>query len=737
MPRKTILIGAFSGIFGLAGAAEAQNSSRSAQGLEEAPPGVILVTARKRSETLIEVPETVTAFSQETLERAKIEDIDDIGLAVPNLQLSARADGFPNVTVRGLGGFGNTQGVGFYLDDVQLFSDASSRFGDLERIEVLKGPQGILYGGSNIGGAVKFVSARPEPGIFAGRLAAKAGTDNYFDGELELNMPMGDNWAFKLFAFGETDDSFLVNLRTPRQNGRTAEASESISKREQFGIRGAILGDLGGTEIYLTARYNEYNGPNNVLVRELSENFEYSRLLDYSYNPRNKRETFGVTGHINVPVGSLSVQSITSYTDTQSLRESDLDFQNEFVLDLFRPEDLKTFTQELRLSSDSVGPFEWQIGAYYLNLKRDLDSVLIIREGFCFFDPGTCAPLSQDDDAILVEVPFEISKRSRQQVAAFLNASYTIGQIELSGGLRLDNSVTKRNNLDTGFSGKADETVLLGRASVSWSNLDDTALLYATFSQGFEPADFSLSNLSTANSLLRYNKETANQFEVGYKGQLLDNSLFLTLAAFYIDYRNRQFELQTVDPATNSPVEGIVNVGDSKQMGIEFDFVWQLTDQFTLSGGAGYIDASWDNGVTSPVTGSDLSGVQPPYVSKWSGSAALEYETDIGSGELFIRGQGRYKGKSSTNSQFFDTPGDAFPIVSNPSYLLFDLAIGVDFDGINISARAENIFDKRYYNDVQEFPNYAGTLNPGEPGQIVIGTFGQAQRLMISMGYEF
>ncbi|GIS75383.1 MAG: hypothetical protein CM1200mP12_11020 [Gammaproteobacteria bacterium] len=82
---------------------------------------------------------------------------------IPSLNLSTRADGFPNVSIRGLGSFGNTQGVGFYLDDVQVFSDASSRFGDLDRIEVLKGPQGTLYGGSNIGGAIKFVSARPDP----------------------------------------------------------------------------------------------------------------------------------------------------------------------------------------------------------------------------------------------------------------------------------------------------------------------------------------------------------------------------------------------------------------------------------------------------------------------------------------------------------------------------------------------------------------------------------------------
>ena len=261
------------------------------QNSEDDNPAVIVVTARKRAESTLKVPETVTAFSEASLERANIQDIDDVGLAVPNLQLSTRTDGFPNVTVRGLGGFGNTQGVGFYLDDVQLYADASSRFGDLQRIEVLKGPQGILYGGSNIGGAVKFVSKRPEPGAFYGEISARAGTDNYFDGEVELNLPLGKNWALKVFGFAETDDGYLINPRTPRQNGRRAGADEDIAKREQYGARVSLFGEVGDAEVYLTARYNELKSANNPWIRELDGNFRYSRLVDTSYNPRNERET--------------------------------------------------------------------------------------------------------------------------------------------------------------------------------------------------------------------------------------------------------------------------------------------------------------------------------------------------------------------------------------------------------------------------------------------------------------
>src|SRR3972149_6829158 len=106
----------------------------------------VIVTARKRAESIAEIPESVSAFSGLELEQAKIEKIDNIGAHVSNLNLSTRADGHPNVTIRGVGSHGNTEGVGFYLDGVQNATDASARFGDIERMEVLKGPQGTLYG---------------------------------------------------------------------------------------------------------------------------------------------------------------------------------------------------------------------------------------------------------------------------------------------------------------------------------------------------------------------------------------------------------------------------------------------------------------------------------------------------------------------------------------------------------------------------------------------------------------
>ena len=152
----------------------------------------VIVTARKRDENLMDIPESVSAIGAVEVERRNIKGLNKIGLAVPNLNLSMRTDGYPNVTIRGVGAYGMTQGVGFYLDDVQLFSDASSRFGDIERIEVLKGPQGVLYGGSNIGGAVKYVSKAPSTEALEGRLKVMAGEQGIWDIEGDINIPLSE-----------------------------------------------------------------------------------------------------------------------------------------------------------------------------------------------------------------------------------------------------------------------------------------------------------------------------------------------------------------------------------------------------------------------------------------------------------------------------------------------------------------------------------------------------------------
>ena len=711
----------------------------------------IIVTARKREENVLEIPESLTTFTGDMVESANINGLEDISLLVPNLWMSRRLDGFPNVSIRGLGAFGNTQGVGFYLDDVQLFGDASSRFGNFERIEVLKGPQGILYGGANIGGAIKFVTKRPDPEAFSGRVKASAGEDNFYDGEIQLNVPLGTDWALGLFGFALTDDSYLVNPNSPRHNGGVNDNDPDIAQTEKYGVRAALAGNISEQlSLYATLRYNEYEGPNNIWNRELSGDFTHSNIVEASYSPRHERETVGVSLELAYEFDNFTATYTTSYTDTESDRQTDLDISQEFILDLVRPWPVEVWTQELRFTSTDDSPLQWQAGAYYLDYQRDYDADLLVPYGFCFFLDPSCNPnpdnpvpfpaIDEDppEDTIVAEIKFEDSHRKREQIAGYASVSYRMSNIEVGGGVRVDNWKSNRSNRDTGISGSQEETEVLGRGSIAMFFDDDRSMVYGTFSQGFEPGDFNLTNFEGIDSLFGYGREKATQVEIGYKGRLLSDRLILTMAGFFIDYNDRQFELQTEDPTTGGPIEGVINAGSSEAWGLEGDMVLSMHENLTLSAGFGYVDAEWDSGTVSPITGTDISGMTPPNTVDWSATAALDYDQQLNNDtRLFGRLQLRYKGDATTDAQFKDAPGDDFPFWENPSFVIVDLGAGVEWNNWEFGIHVENLFDEEYYIDVQEFPNFAGAALPTAPDLIIIGTLEQPRRVVGSVQYHF
>jgi iron complex outermembrane receptor protein len=717
----------------------------------------IIVTARKREENVLEIPESLTTFTGDLVERANINGLEDIGLLVPNLWMSKRLDGFPNVSIRGLGAFGNTQGVGFYLDDVQLFGDASSRFGNFERIEVLKGPQGILYGGANIGGAIKFVTQRPDPEEFSGRVKAQAGEDNYYDGEVQLNVPLGNDWALALFGFAMTDDSYLVNPNTPRLNGGVPDVDPDVGQTEKYGVRAALAGSISEQlSLYATLRYNEYEGPNNIWNREMSGDLTHTNIIDTSYNARHERETIAGSIELTYDFGNFDATYLTSYTDTDSYRETDLDIDQEFVLDLTRSWPVEVWTQELRFTSTDDSPLQWQAGAYYLDWKRHKSGELPVPYGFCFFLDPSCNPNPDDPipfppidvdspEGLFGGLPFEDSDRGREQIAGYANVSYRFNNVEIAGGIRVDNWKSERTNYSAdlapvpeGLYGKQEETEVLGRGSIAMFFDDDRSMVYGTVSQGFEPGDF---NCCAQSFVASFVEERATQYELGYKGRLLDDRLILTLAGFYIDYKDRQFELQRTDPVTNTVIENITNVGDSEAWGLEGDMVLSMHENWTLSAGFGYVDAEWDDGTLFASGGGDaidLSGRTPPNTVDWSATAALDYDQQLnGDMRLFGRLQLRYKGEASTNAQFFDFPGSQFPLWKNPDFTVVDLGAGVEWNNWEFGIHVENLFDEDYYIDVQEFPNYAGSALPSGQGAIIIGTLEQPRRVVGSVQYHF
>lgn len=720
-------------LLGISIAAGAQDNDLNSDSIASQPSATVIeeivVTARKREESLMDVPESLTALSESIIERNGVDNLSDIGNLVPNMFMSVRADGLPNVTIRGIGAFGNTQGVGFYLDGVQLYSGATSRFGDLERVEVLRGPQGTLYGGSNIGGAVKFVSKMPDPEEFAGNVKLGVGGDNYYSGQASLNIPLSSDWAVRLFALGESDDSFLTNPNSPRLSGGVHN-NGSPGKRDEIAARVILAGSITDRlSLRASVRYNDLDGPNNYWVRELNPDFTFPTTIDTTFNPRIERDTIASTLELVYNFDSFSAMSLTSVVDTDQARTVDFDLSQEYILSSVHDESFETVSQEFRLTSTGSGPFQWLAGVYFVNHERE--ELADILFGALLFNP---TPTLAEEQAPQPSAPFRGYDNELEQTAGFANLSYRWDNIELAVGVRADRWKSSRNNFVSGFSGEQSDTEILSRGSLTYF-FDDDSMVYVTFSQGFEPGGFNLTNFSGAGDLLAFGPEEANNYEIGYKGRLADGRANLTLAAFLIDYEDRQFELQVRDPITGDFVEGIINAGDSQQWGFEGELQWQLHENWILSGGFGYLNAEWENGTISPMNNADLSGLTPNHSPEWTGTTALSYDRNLNMDKkVFGRIQMKYKGDVTTNSQFLDTPGDDFPEWNNPSFTVLDLSLGMSWRTWELSLLLENILDEDYYIDSGEFPNFNPVI---AQSAVIASTVERPRRLMATLRHEF
>lgn len=683
-------------------------------GLEE-----IIVTARKREESLLDIPETVVALSGETISRHNIKNLDKIGMSVPNLNLNTRTDGWPNVTMRGMGAFSLTQGVGFYLDDVQLFGDASSRFGDLDRIEVLKGPQGVLYGGSNIGGAVKFISTRPSPDETTGHIKLMAGEQSSTDVEGSINLPIGNEWAVRLFAFTREDDGFMYNPTTD---------DDSVAGYEESGGRISIAGPLSDNlSLYASLRSNQYDGPNNnwALERGTAPNFDYPYINDIETPSNNDKETYGASLELVWELDGFDVTSITSYTDTEAKRLTDVDLQPELWLNAQQNETFEATIQEIRFASNTANNLQWQAGLYSSKMEW-------VERSTTRFGPQIFG--------IDLTIPAKHDNTETTHLAAFGNMTYTTGLWEIGFGLRVDSWERKKlvpaevteSGLD--HANSIDGTEVLPRLSISREVNDDT-MIYLTISKGYEPGGLRHEPVtfdSQGNpSLSTYGKEEAVQTEIGVKGSFMDGRGSFSAAAFLIDYEDRLFT--TIVQSATGPFESVGNSGNSENMGFELEIAYQATENLSLAAAFGTLEAEWDQGTI--INGVDMSGRTPSGSIDNGVALAANYEKPLSNGMEFIA-DFQYNRRGTSASM------PAHDSIKNPSYYTLNLSTGIRSGNWEFMIHGENLTDENYYTDLENWVNLGaggaldGVNNMTDPFYI-IGTHGHPRMLSASLTYNF
>jgi iron complex outermembrane receptor protein len=638
----------------------AETNERS--GLEE-----VVVTARKRTESLLDVPASITAISANTIEQAHMTQIDDIGSMVSNVNIFEGHDNTPAVTLRGVGAFELVQGVGFYVNDVQLFEGQTVRPVDIARIEVLKGPQGTLYGGANIGGAIKFVTKDPGDS-WENEAAVEFGEHSTQDYHAVLSGP--------LLADGKL--GARVSLYDDRHAGYIYDTyhGTNFGDSHDKGGRITLLSQLEDTKIHWYLSGDDLSSSNENLNYTTPDDHTYRYSVDDYYYPSYIRKLWSTTLQIDHQfTPDLALTSLSSYFSSYNRGVTDF-AKRPIPLDRLQQNlDQRVFTQELRLASTGSSQLQWLGGLFFEYHK----SQPVQMDNFSTGDVN---------NPIVVGTDLDADKKLMRRMAIFADATYRVDQWQFELGVREEHYKSSEqaynNSIDPPLSASADLSgnEFAPRLSVQYK-FSPTLNVYTTIARGFQPAD----EIEENGVIHPLEPEIATSYEIGVKS-VLDN-VMLNAAIFYINYQNRLY--QSLKDFNGGLLDVTSNIGTSKNYGAEFDVTAPLGHGFKLSGSFGVTRAVWgDVQFIDPATSLsiNLSGRTAPFTPIYSGTLSLDWEHPVAAGwRVGARADSSFVGRS-----YWD-PQDA---ASQDAYQLLNLGARVENDRFTLAVHVTNVTGTQY-----------------------------------------
>lgn len=622
----------------------------------------IVVTARRREESLQDIPVAVSVFDGDRISELQADDLSGVQYATPNLYFDEGDASNAVVYLRGIGqndslAFADP-GVGVYIDDVFIARSQAAflELFDVERVEVLRGPQGTLYGRNTIGGAVKFVST-PPPDEFDAYLEAGIGN---FDSRILKGRIGGPLVAGKLngkLAFSAKQrDGFNTNSVTGEDDGDV----KSLSGRASL-----LFTPTDDLEFLVSAdakqeRPDTSRSPSRLTPITVASDAgatppELTTLpassdpytVDVNANGLSDLSSWGLALTSRWQASeALSFESITSYREMDFELNLDTDGSPFPVLDILLIEDQNQFSQELRGTYDNGDNFTLIGGLYYFHDKDISFSGVDNGAATIFGSPVTLFGFATSSLAQTDQVT--------NSYAAFADATYALSErLDVSAGLRytheektserlfenfFDPSISVIENAPpflrgvgvpgTPISGEADFNALTPKFSISYKATED-ALVYASASRGFKSGGFD-GRATTDFAFQSFDPEYVWSYEAGLKTSWLDGAFIANGALFYNDYTDLQVTSFGSDPASGVFVSQFTNAAAAKIKGIEIELLAKPTERLTLSGTLGYLDADYDEfnilvaGVSTDV--SDRPLVNAP---KWNGSVSATYEQPI------------------------------------------------------------------------------------------------------------
>ncbi len=688
--------------------------------------GSIVVTARRRDETLVSVPIAITAFSADQLNNAGIQDITALADQVPNVTLEPSRGTNSTLTafIRGVGQqdpvAGFEQGVGIYLDDVYLNRPQAAVLDvyDVQRVEVLRGPQGTLYGRNTVGGAVKYVTRRLDDEFHLG-LRATYGEYNQADGVITASAPIGSGVLRVGGALARlTRDGFGKNLTTGLDNyDKNVWAGRGTIEVHGDGIFARLSGDY-------THDKSDPRGGHRLIPAQLSGTPVLANVFDTQgglNTPRQDVKSYGGSLFLEAkPTDWLTVRSITAYRKDDTATPIDFDALPTADLDVPGIYRNRQTSQEVQVLVDSGG-FHGLAGFYYLDasaLTQFESRLYTTLPGFAAY---TNADIRTNTMAGFANLAYDFN----EQFSIELGGRYTwdkrdgyiLRQSFLGGGSPVFGSPGVAFGAPaTNFRGSRTFTKFTPKASLAF-HPDRDSTIYASYSQGFKGGGFDPRGAGVnapaavpgkptdaeIAAFLSFRPEKVNSYEVGYKASLFDRRVYLALAAFRMDYTDVQIPGSVACLIGGLPnFCGVVsNAGKAKLQGIELETRAKIfsSDSGTLSfsGSLGYIDAKFTSyianiTVAAKPTPTDVAAFRHiQNTPAWTGNAALTYALNLGDGRIDVEGGVSFKSKTYN----FEI---ANPYLDQPAYQLFDasLVYHAPDNRWTLGVYGKNLTNKRY-----------------------------------------
>ena len=707
-------------------------------GTSEADEGVIIVSARRRDERITDVPVAVTAISGAQLEAVGAIDITDIQTQAPNVTLENSRGTNSTLTafIRGVGQqdpvSGFESGVGIYLDDVYLNRPQAAVLDiyEVERVEVLRGPQGTLYGRNTIGGAVKYVT-KQLPDEIAFKARASYGTYDQADLVVTASTPIGEIVRFGVSGARLSRGGFGDNLNLPGVENYNKDVWAGRASLEIGGNDQPVFIRISGD--YTRDKSDPRNG-HRLIPGLLSGAPVLDDVFDTRAglaNPDQDVEAYGVAMNVSVEFSdAITFRSISAWREDTSFTPIDFDSLPSIDVDVPAVYRNEQVSQELQLlySSDRLNGL---VGFYYLTANSTTDfDVILGTTGTLLGLPGLNAFTSGDVDTETWSAFGDFTFDLTDQIAISAGGRYTsdrrtsriLRQTKIGGASPLFGGTAIPIATVTDFTGSAKFTDFNPRVSVSFKPSTDH-MVYASYAQGFKGGSFDprgdarIAPDTDRNGVRSYQEiydfflfepETVDTYELGYKGTFLNGDGRVALTGFYSDYKDVQIPGSVgVDANGDGIFESFAgvttNAAKARFKGIELETYARFARGFAGDGSSlnftgmlGYIDGEFREYI---VNGVDLSNVRKiQNTPKWTAAGTLGAQVPVGAGDLALSTTLSYRSKTNQ----FETPS---PYLDQNGYALLDASIvwTAPDDRFSLGIHGRNLTDKEYITSGYQF----------------------------------